>query len=258
MPVINSYIHAGSAAPPTGNLLAGVSVDSAVFASLNTITRGRHAASFQAVSSEANLSTQTLSFNTLATSTQHSKRLLVFTIGVNYGSSGNITSVSYGGSSCTRAIGTASTADKGSTEIWYVTLPNNPANNNLIVTANQVIQKISVTREVLLNMISNAPNDTAIVKKNSDQSVQFNMRHPSNGVSFLGSAFWWSGNSAGNGTYPIGGATKTNQDFGDAGLEFLTNQAIYVSATQTNGKEWGNLLNGPGSPDNEMCGASWQ
>lgn len=258
MPVINSFVDSGAPAPPTGNLLAGMSVDSSVSASLNTITRGRHVASFQAVSSEANLSTQTLSFNTLDVTTQHSKRLLVFTIGVNYGSGGSITSVSYGGNSCSRAIGTASSSDKGSAEIWYVVVATNPSNNNLVVTANQIIQKISVTREVLLNMVSTTPNDTAIIKRNSDKSVQFNMRHPSNGVSFLGSAFWWGGNSDANGTYPIGGATKTNQNFGSAGLEFLANQAVYVSATQTNGKEWGNLLNGPGSPDNEMCGASWQ
>lgn len=262
MPFINSYIHtSGGGGGGSAALVAGITGAGSMTANITKVTRERNVASFQGTFSTGTTPalSKTLSFTAMATSTQYSKRLVVFSLGANFtGSGGTITSVVYGGNNCTKAIGSVGAGDKGAAEIWYVNLPTNPASNNLVITANKSLIRVAATREVLMGMTSMSVRDTGATKKDSDQSIDFSIDHPSNGITLIATVLWWNGSSAANALYPDGGATKSYQAYAATGDEFGASFAYYVSDSQDNGRVFTNLWNGPGSPNNEMVGASFK
>lgn len=259
MPVINSFIFDGVAPPVGSEVLTGnMNMSISMSATLAKTVRGRSSSDYQIVSDAVASSTSiTLSFTAMSAGSVAASRLVVFILGAYLDGSGVINTVTYGGSSCTRAIGSAGGGDKGAAEIWYVNLPTNPANNNLVVTSSKAMISLSVAREVIVGLTSLVPYDTNVEKKNSDQSVDLVLDHPANGISLLGSVLWWGGSSAANCTWPVGGATKSGQGFAASGNEFGFSSAYYNSTTADSNRTFGTVWNGPGSPNQEVCAASW-
>lgn len=259
MPVINSFIHSVSAPPATIVLTSNMSGLGTMDATLLKLTKGRSSADFQILTDSVPDATAiTLAFNTLSTASQSNSRLLVFMIGAYFsGGSGSISAVTYGGNACTRAIGSIAGSDKGAAEIWSINLPINPANNNLVVTANKNITSLGVSREVLLGMTDLITKDTDNIKKDSEQFVDINVDHPANGITLLCGVLWWNGSSAATGGFSIGGASKTGQGFGASGDEFGMMSGFYASSSADSNRNHGSRWTGPGSPNQELVGASW-
>lgn len=236
MPIINSYT--------TG---------------IASFTPSRYSAGYQIAEVEGSASTsKTLSFSAVSSSTESINRLFVFILGIDFSSSGSISSVTYGGNSCTRAIGTSSASDRSSTEIWSVVLTTNPATNSLVVTSGSNMVKVGAAREILLGMTNTSAYNTDVVKGGSDSAVQVIVDHPANGVTLLGSVLWWGGSSAGTCLWPVGSATKSGQVFGGSGDEFGFSSAYYDNTAVDSNREFGTNWSGPGSPNQEVCGASWR
>lgn len=261
MPVINSFQFGGAAPPPTDVILSGsVGMSLNVAGTFTTLPKGRYASASQFIQQAGSGSTRTLAFTAIPTASQSAGRIVVFQIGCYFsGGKGSISSVSYGGSACSRAIGSVSFNDKGAAEIWYVLMPTNPANDNLVINGTATITRAHVTREVLIGMTQVSPFSMDIMKKESDSGITINVSHPANGVTFLITILWKNGLSGiTNLTYPQGGTTGTSFTTGSGGVDFASGSGYYAGASADSGRLFSTGWLSPSSPNQEFAGASWR
>lgn len=228
-------------------------------AAVTSFSPSRYAAGFEVQSVESSSSfSKSLSFSALSSESESANRLYCFIVGVEFNSSGSITTVTYGGNSCTRAIGSGYSSDRGGCEIWYVVLPSNPTTNSLVVSANAGLVKLAASREILLGMTNTAVYDTDVNKENSDSTVSVFLDHPANGITLLGATLWWGGSSAANCNWIVGSPTKSGEAFAFPGDEFGFASAYYDNTAVSTNREFGTSWSGPGGPSQECVGASWR
>ena len=239
MTVINSFIHesAGEVVPALGRSTSGFEYK---------YVHGTGSSSLSA------------SFSVMPLDTVYSGRVVVLIIGCYFDGNGTISTVQYGSQSFTRAVGTSSTSDKGSCEIWYGVVPTNPASNVVTVNANVDIEKLFVSREILVGLTSSSPYDTEIDKEGSEFEVAISFYHPTNGISLLGCIIWKDGITNVNATWTNCTETADSDASLFTGGEAEFASAYYTSAISSSPRtftvEWSGILD----PNVELTGASWR
>lgn len=257
MPFVNSFAFQSTGstiAMPSTTFNFSMNMSSTGFTKIPSF--GRSASGFQAVEvSSPSATSKSLSFSVMPTETQSSNRIVVLLVGAYLDGKGVINSVSYGGQSFIRAIGTVSTNDKGSTEIWYGVVPTNPANNIVTITASRDLVRVRICREILLGMTSSVPYDTDVSKEGSEDFANIALIHPANGVTLATCIIWKDGLDGVSPTWT--NVTKSDQTTGAAGERVAFSSAYYESSIlSARGIDctWFGILDA----NVEVAGASWR
>ncbi len=230
------------------------SFTSAVAASAPALGRSTTGFEFLEVRGALNVS-KSISFSVMPVATEYATRLVVLTIGCYFNSNEDISAVSYGSQSLTRAVASASSSDKGACEIWYAVIPTNPASNVVTVTGTGAIDRLMISREILSGLTSSSPYDTDIDKVGSDFEGNVVLNHPTNGITLVGCLIWKDGITNVNCTWT--NATESGETSADGTGKAEFSAAYYESATgafRSYNAEWIGILDA----NIETVGASWR